>query len=203
LKAVTVLMAITSARTRYADTPVLGFLPFALFAVFDRFVPTAAALLVAAVASALLLLRDRWRSKPLKLLDVGAFVLFGGLAACTALTRVTWSVLGVRLGVDVGLFVIVVISIARGMPFTLEYAREYAPPEVWSKPEFLHVNLRLSGAWAAAFGVMVLADFAMLRQVPLLVGVAATLLALGLALAYTVRVVRERRRARADARAEI
>ena len=49
----------------------------------------------------------------------------------------------------------------------------------------------------------VLADFAMLRQVPLLVGVAATLLALGLALAYTVRVVRERRRARADARAEI
>lgn len=177
-----------------------GFLPFVLFAVCDRFVGAVAALLIAAVSSALLLLRDRRLGKSLKLLDLGALVVFGGLSLYGELASASWSVLGVRLCVDAGLFLVVVISIALGRPFTLQYAREQAPPEVWSKPEFLRVNVRLSGAWALAFGVMVLSDLAMLRGVPVALGAAGSVVALTLAAAYTVKVVRERQRLHAAAR---
>jgi hypothetical protein len=44
-------------------------------------------------------------------------------------------------------------SIARGAPFTLEYARETAPPETWTAPQFLAVNRSLSLLWAGVFSV--------------------------------------------------
>ncbi len=177
-----------------------GFLPFVLFAVCDHFVTTAVALLIATVSSALLLLRDRRRGKTLKLLDVGALGLFGGLSLYTELAAATWSVLGVRVCVDFGLFLVVVISIAIGRPFSLQYAREQTPPEIWSKPEFLRVNVRISSVWALAFGVMVLSDLSMLRGAPVAIGGAASCFALALAAAYTVKVVRERQRRHAAAR---
>jgi hypothetical protein len=177
-----------------------GFLPFVLFAVCDHYVPTAAALLLATVSSALLLLRDRRRGKTLKLLDVGALIVFGGLSLYSELASVTWSVLGVRLCVDFGLFLVVVISIAIGQPFTLQYAREQAPPEVWSKPEFLRVNVRISSVWALAFGVMLLSDLSMLHGAPVALGGAGSVLALTLAAIYTVKVVRERQRLHAAPR---
>jgi hypothetical protein len=48
--------------------------------------------------------------------------------------------------VDVGLLVIVVVSMAMRSPFTLKYAREQVPAELWNKPDFLHTNYVIAGA---------------------------------------------------------
>ncbi|MEJ1978243.1 MAG: hypothetical protein WDN49_21100 [Acetobacteraceae bacterium] len=98
-----------------------------------------------------------------------------------------WSVIGVRLCVDAGLLLIVLASMALGRPFTLQYAREQVPPEVWSSPEFLRVNNVLTAAWALAFAVMVAAEAALLYlpEAPRRAGVIAIILALVGAVKFT------------------
>ncbi len=168
----------------------LGFLPFAVFAAAGRFLSTLAALSLAALAALVLTGRDLAAKKSLKWLDLGACAVFGGLAIYTLATGTNWSVLGVRLCADAGLFLIVAASLAARAPFTLQYAKEKVPESRWSSPVFLAVNDRLTAAWAAAFAGMVLADFAMLRGLPVAAGVALSLAALGGAFLYTRSVAR-------------
>ena len=42
-------------------------------------------------------------------------------------------------------------SILLGTPFSLQYARESTPPEVWSTPVFLRANQVISTVWGVAF----------------------------------------------------
>jgi hypothetical protein len=48
---------------------------------------------------------------------------------------------------------VVWISIAIGAPFTLQYARESSPREIWDTPQFIAVNRFLSLVWAGLFSV--------------------------------------------------
>ncbi|MDB5827841.1 MAG: hypothetical protein JWQ73_2061 [Variovorax sp.] len=166
----------------------LGFAPFIVFAVFDRMLGTVPALSAAALLSAAFLLRD-WLSpkRTVKLLEIGTVVLFGGLALYAIVLAADWPLLGVRLRVDAGLLIVVLVSMAVRQPFTLQYAKEQTPPEVWVQPAFMKTNYVLTAAWAAAFGLMVLADVAMiyLPAIPLWVGVAVTIGALVAAVKYT------------------
>jgi hypothetical protein len=97
------------------------------------------------------------------------------------------SILGVRLCVDGGLFLIVLVSIALRRPFTLQYAREQAPPDIWHRPEFLRANYIISAAWGVAFAVMVVADIVMVfvPNVPVGFGIGATILAIAGAIRFT------------------
>jgi hypothetical protein len=171
-------------------TLLLGFLPFAVFALGDRLWSTLAALSLAACTAAILAIRDIATRKSLKLLDVGAALVFGGLALYTVLTHAKWSLVGVRLCTDLGLFAIVVVSILVHQPFTLQYAKEQVPEQIWAKPEFVRTNYRLSALWGAAFGAMVLADVGMLRGLPVPAGVVITVAALAAAFFYTTRARR-------------
>jgi hypothetical protein len=168
----------------------LGFLPFGVFAVGSRLAATWLALTLAAATAAVLTLRDLREKKSLKLLDIGATLVFGGLALYTVSTHTEWSMLGVRLCTDLGLFAIVAVSIIVRQPFTLQYAKEEVSKELWTHPEFLRTNYRLSAIWGAAFGVMVLADVGMLRGLPIAFGVALTIAALGLAALFTMKARR-------------
>ena len=49
--------------------------------------------------------------------------------------------MGVRLRVDGGLLLIVLISLAIRKPFTLQYAREHTPKERWNDPGFIRSNV--------------------------------------------------------------
>ena len=49
-------------------------------------------------------------------------------------------------------------SIVIGRPFSIQYARESAPPEVWENPAFWRANLLISVVWGLAF----LTDLALL-----------------------------------------
>jgi hypothetical protein len=165
----------------------LAFAPFIAFAVIDRLIGSAEGLF-AGFAVAAVLVRDRLgRSRSPKVLDIGTTILFGALALYTLLANPAWSIFGVRLVVDAGLLLIVIVSLAIRQPFTLQYAREEAPQAVWTSPEFIRTNYVISAAWALAFVVLVVADLAFLYvpDLPPRVSVIATVLALVGAIKFT------------------
>lgn len=166
----------------------LAFAPFIVFALADRFVGATVALIAAALVSAALLARD-WVTpgRAPKLLEIGTFVLFAGLAIYAAAAGPAWSVIGVRLCVDGGLLLIVLVSMAVGRPFTLQYAREQVAPELWNNPQFIRTNYVITSVWALAFAVMVVAELALLYvpDLPKRAGVIVIVLALVGAVKFT------------------
>jgi hypothetical protein len=166
----------------------LAFAPFLVFAVADRFVGPMIGLFLAAATSAVLLARDVFKAgRTPKILEIGTFILFGGMMLYERLGHPDWSIIGVRLRVDVGLLLIVLISMAIGRPFTLQYAREQVPQEHWSNPVFVRTNYVISAVWALAFAVMVVAEWSLLYvpALPRRVGIIAIIAALIGAVKFT------------------
>ena len=124
----------------------LAFAPFIVFVLVDRSIGPTEGLIAGALVSAALLARD-WVTpgKTLKILEIGTVLLFGALALYAVLGGPTWSIIGVRLCVDAGLLLIVLISIAVRRPFTLQYAREQAAPDFWENPDFVRKNYVITG----------------------------------------------------------
>jgi hypothetical protein len=60
---------------------------------------------------------------------------------------------------NIALVVIAVGSIALRQPFTLAYAKESAPPELWDNPMFLRTNYVITWVWAAAFVIEAASGF--------------------------------------------
>lgn len=164
----------------------LAFAPFLTFVVVERLIGVQPGLIAAAVVAVIVLLRDLSR-KTVKVLDVGTALLFAGLAIYKHFAHPDWSVIAVRLRVDLGLFLIVLVSILLRRPFTLQYAREQVPREFWNSPEFVRTNYVITGVWAAAFAVMVLAEAAVLYLpgMPKSLGVLVTVLAIVGAMKFT------------------
>jgi uncharacterized membrane protein (UPF0136 family) len=166
----------------------LAFAPFIAFALLDRLVGATPGLIAATLVSAGLLVRDAISpNRSAKVLEIGTFVVFGVLTAYTLIASAAWSVFGVRLYVDAGLLLVVLISMAIRRPFTLQYARETSPAEIWTTPEFIRVNYIITAVWALAFVVMVAADVieVTMPNLPQRIGIWATILALVGAIRFT------------------
>jgi hypothetical protein len=166
---------------------ILGLTPFIVFFVLMRAVSPLAGLAAAFAVSVLLGIRQWRRGESIKVLEVGSLALFGVLLLYTLVAAPDWTVAKVRLAVDGGLLLIVVVSLVIGMPFTLQYARESVPQEFWATPVFLRTNVRITAVWAAAFAVLTAADAAAhyVEAVPLWIDVAASIAALAAAVWFT------------------
>src|SRR5262249_1322174 len=136
----------------------LGLTPFVAFFAAARLVSPLAGLLAALANSALLCAWMYRGGKSIKILEIGTLLLFGSLVLYTLTAAPAWTVATVRLAVDAGLLTIVLVSLAIGAPFTLQYAREQVPEEFWATPQFISANRLISLAWAAAFAILVAAD---------------------------------------------
>jgi len=165
----------------------LAFAPFIGFALVERLLGAFSGLLAGAAISLILLGRDVFAGRSPKILETGSVVLFATLAVYMKLAGAGLSIMGVRLLVDTGLLLIVLLSLAVGAPFTLQYAREETPPEVWSQPRFMQVNVVITAVWAAAFAVIVLADLVLMYmpQIPAHFGTAAIIISLIAAFKFT------------------
>lgn len=166
----------------------LGLSPFVAFFLAMRLVSPVSGLVAALLVSALLCLR-MWRfGHSVKILEIGTFVLFATLVLYTLLAAPQWTVAAVRLVVDGGLLAIVLVSLAIGRPFTLQYAREQVPKEYWASPQFMAANRVISTAWAAAFLILVAADAAAeyLAAIPLWLDVVASIGALTGCVGFTI-----------------
>lgn len=143
----------------------LGFLPFVAFALLSAAGYSTLGLLAGAVIAGATILRDAITpGKRPKMLDIGTCVLFGALTIVAWATTMDLSMALVRLCVDTGLCVIVLVTIVIGKPFSLEYAKESVPSSKWNDPRFIATNRAISGAWAAAFAVAAVADVALWRH---------------------------------------
>jgi hypothetical protein len=119
----------------------LAFAPFLAFAIVDRLMGSVDGLVAGAVISAALLVRDWLRPNAApKILEIGTFILFAALALYAALGAPEWSIMDVRLRVDGGLLLIVLVTMLIGKPFTLQYAREQVDRGLWTTPAFVRTN---------------------------------------------------------------
>jgi len=165
-----------------------GFTPFILFALLAS-VSMSLALWVAFAASFTLGIRDFARTKTLRILDIGGIVLFGALALYVGFIQPGLKIQTVRLVVDCGLLLIALGSIVLRNPFTLAYARESTPREIWATPAFLRANYVITAVWTTAFALTCAADAVANfdNAFPYSLDVAIGLAALGLAVIFTAR----------------
>jgi hypothetical protein len=165
----------------------LAFAPFIAFAAVDRLFGSAERLFAGFAVSFILLARD-WFSanRSPKILEIGTAILFGVLALYTLFGDPAWSIMGVRLVVDAGLLLIVLISIAIRRPFTLQYAREQVSQDLWTSQEFVRTNYVITAVWALAFLALVAADLVLINpDLPPRFAIIATVLALVGAIKFT------------------
>jgi hypothetical protein len=157
----------------------LGLTPFIVFFVLMRLVHPLAGLGAAFAVSVLMGFVQWRRGESIKVLEVGSLVLFGVLTVYTLIVAPEWTVATVRLAVDGGLFLVAAVSLLIRQPFTLQYARESVPQELWTSPIFFTTNVRITAVWTAAFAVMTAADAAAqyVEAIPVWVDIAATIAA--------------------------
>lgn len=165
----------------------LAFVPFLTFAIVDQILGPSEGLLAAAGVSFILVLGEVFAGRAPKILEIGSVVLFGGLAVYGLAAGHDWSLLGARLSVDIGILAIVLLSMAIGRPFTLQYAREQVEPAIWDSPVFRRVNMVITAVWALAFTVTVVCDLLMIYvpEIPMRVDVIASILAIVAAVKFT------------------
>jgi hypothetical protein len=164
----------------------LGFAPFVLFALLTRLAVDPALWLSFATAFAICIY-DFLETRVLRTLDVGSTVIFGVLALFRGFLVPGMDGSPTRLIIDISLFGIALASLVARQPFTLQYARDEVPPEVFESPAFVRANYIITLVWLAAFATMACADGAATfdPSVPVTGAVAAGLLALFAALTFT------------------
>src|SRR6516164_5037892 len=140
----------------------LGLAPYMAFFLFMQAVSIDAGLWAALIVAVLIAGRNWRRSGSLKVLEAGTVLLFATLVIFTAAEHWKWTVMAVRLAVDAGLLTIVIVSLAIGRPFTLQYARERVAQQYWHTPLFLSINRRITFAWATALATLVAAHAAVI-----------------------------------------
>jgi hypothetical protein len=172
-----------TATQRLASHPAVGFIPWITFWVVGGQATwetgTLAALLAAIfvtmlsigyrplVASATARPDRRARPRPershLKLLDIATVVFFALLSLAALVTsRHTVSDLDkYSQAISSGALGIIALgSIVFRHPFTIDYAKEKAPPAVWRTALFKRINRVLSSVWAAVFLICALLGLA-------------------------------------------
>lgn len=105
---------------------------------------------------------DVVRGRSVKTLAAGSTVVFAAIGLYLVLLDPALGTLGVKLSVDIGIFVVSLGSMLVRRPFTLQYALESVPAETAAMPGFLTANYVITGAWTAATLLMAAANLVLL-----------------------------------------
>lgn len=132
--------------------------PYGAFAMLMLVSSATASLFVAAAICLFAIIHDRLRGRTIKMLGAGSAILFAALGSYLAFTDSAWNSSAVKLTVDAGVLAITLVSLAIGKPFTMQYAREAVDGETARSPGFLTANYVVTGAWALAILLMMVAN---------------------------------------------
>ena len=157
-----------TATQRLASHPVTGFIPWIAFWVIGGQATWETGTLAALLAAILVTMLSTGYRPPLawshlKLLDIATVVFFALLSlAALVTTRHTVSDLDkYSQAISSGALGIIALgSIVFRHPFTVDYAKEKAPPAVWATTLFKRINRVLSSVWAAVFLICALLGLA-------------------------------------------
>ena len=130
---------------------------------------------------------DVARGRSVKILAMGSAIVFAAIGLYLALIDPKLGTLGVKLSVDIGIFVISLGSMLVRRPFTLQYAVETVPAETAAMPGFLTANYVITGAWTAAALLMMAANIVLLYfpGLPVWLGLAVAFAARNSAIYFT------------------
>ena len=122
-------------------------------------------------AIAMLIVGAQYRRAAVKIMDCTALAYFALVIAIAVIGGDAW-LQRFRLPFPWSSFAFVAwLTIVIGAPFTLQYAREQAPPESWVTPTFRQMNLYLSVVWALIFTISTILGFLSIAiGYPLLLG---------------------------------
>jgi len=147
---------------RVLSFPFIGFVPWIVLGVVEGRGRLTWAIGLALVLAAVVVAGDLLRGRQLKslaLFDVVAFSIFLAATVSAGPALLAWFEVWFGELTNIALTLLVVGSMLARRPFTLEYAKEQAPPEWWDAPPFLRVNYVITGVWGAAFVVASAAGF--------------------------------------------
>jgi hypothetical protein len=94
-----------------------------------------------------------------KVLEIGSLVTFILLVIMAYTTSDHFLEQWIQPMTSCAIFLIALVSVLIGRPFTMEYARESVSADVAEKPDFLLVNRIITWVWVAAFFVMTVSAF--------------------------------------------
>ena len=161
--------------------------PFGAFAALMLVTSVAVSLFASAAICLLVVANDILHGRSIKMLGAGSAVLFAALGGYITLVDSSWGSSAVKLTIDAGMLAISLLSLAIRRPFTLQYAREMVDAETARLPGFMKANYIITGAWTAAFLLMLMANVLMiyLPGLPFWSGIAIAFAARNTALYFT------------------
>jgi len=136
--------------------------PYGAFALLMLVTSATFSLLAAAAICLATIALDAFRGRPVKILPAGSALLFFAITFYLNILHPALSSSQVKVAVDIGIFAISLGSMLVRHPFTLQYAIEAVPAEIAAMPGFLRANYIITGAWALAALLMMLANLAVI-----------------------------------------
>jgi hypothetical protein len=146
--------------------------PYGAFALLMLVTSAAVSLWAAAAICLAVIGLDIAHGRSIKILGVGSVVTFAAAGCYVSLIDPALSSSAVRFAADTGIFLVSLLSIAIGRPFTLQYAREVVDAETAAMPGFTRANYIITWAWTAAMLLMMAGNITMiyLPNLPLWLG---------------------------------
>jgi hypothetical protein len=146
----------------FLKSPLSGLAPWVLLSVFSTPGHFERAACIALGVSLLTMLLASVRGISIHALDVFGAAVFAalaglGLVASPGLTRWLEEWAGEITNISLVSFVIATLIVRK--PFTIPYAKEEAPEEVWDSPLFLRINYVISSVLAAIFFAVAFTEF--------------------------------------------
>lgn len=142
--------------------PLVGLSPWIVYSLLEGDGRLELSAAVALGLAAALVSIGKLRGGRPKLLEFSDVIFFGALAIFVAVASDdthAWLERWSGEVANIALVVIAVGSIVVRNPFTLAYAKDEAPPELWDNPVFLRTNYLITGAWAIAFAIEAASGF--------------------------------------------
>ena len=134
----------------------LAFIPWIVFSVVAEHSTLKLAAIGALLTSALIAARSI-RAGGAKVLELGAVLAFGAftVVAFNADPATAHFLDSYARAIAAGLLATIAFGSLLVVPFTEQYARESVPRELWSSPQFKHMNRQLTTMWGLVFTAMV------------------------------------------------
>jgi hypothetical protein len=136
--------------------------PYGAFAFLMLVTSATFSLVVAAAICLATITLDVVRGRSVKILPAASVVVFFAITFYLNILDPALSSSQVKVAVDIGIFAISVGSMLVRHPFTLQYAIEAVPAEIAAMPGFPRANYIITGAWALAALLMMLANLAVI-----------------------------------------
>lgn len=135
----------------------MGFAPWILFWVVagkDNFFLA----VTVSLACAIILNLNRFKRGVYMILDIGTIIFFAAITLAGFFLEPEFIEKWLNVVSNSALLAIGLFSILVGKPFTIQYAKQKVPENLWSTPGFLHVNRVVTWGWTACFACKVVSS---------------------------------------------